>query len=149
MLDCLYSPFTKFTCIQTFSHTHTHSLLWSSFSELSEMLPQIKLNSRNSHLHFSISQLLQEPWGRDPEWISVLCLNSVRIQSPHTSRGPLCPSASLGSPEELQCVSPGSRMSCYWLMVLSFIRWGKTLPLKLGSGRGSWVVQFRHLAGYP
>ena len=179
-----------------------------------------------------------------PYQIALLYLNFMRIQSLGSSRGPLCPSDSLGSPEEFQCFSPGfqrrqwqptavllpgkshgqrslvgcspcgrkewntterptfafhfpalekemathssvlawripgmgepggllsmgshrvghywrdlavaaapgSRMFCYWLMILRFIRWGKTLSLKLGSRRGPWVVQFRHLASYP
>ena len=60
----------------------------------------------------------------------------------------LCPSACSASPDESGWVSPGSRISHYWLMILSFIQWGKKLSSKLGF-KVYLAAQFRHRVGYP
>ena len=60
----------------------------------------------------------------------------------------LCPSACSTSPDESGWVSPGSRISHYWLMILSFIQWRKKLPLKLGF-KMYLAAQFGHRAGCP
>ena len=64
---------------------------------------------------------------------NLLHLNSTRIWSCGTSRDPNIHPPPWGvSPEKFEWVSPSSRISCYWLIILHFIQWGKSLSLKLG-----------------
>ena len=110
--------------------------LWSSSSELSERLsprlwssvnPQIKLKLTALMLCVFICQQFRWP-RKDPEQTSLLHLNSVRIQSLGTIKGPLVPSRGPCShllPHWGQ-VNLGEsllvlRLPEYWLMILSFI----------------------------
>ena len=58
---------------------------------------------------------------KGPEQLSLLCLNSIRIQSLDTSRGLLCLSVSLENPDELGESLLVLRSPYFWLMILSFI----------------------------
>ena len=105
-LIALYSPFTKITYILTFPPTSLEQFprgIWNAVSQAEVLiLPQIKLNSELSCCAiFFLSQQFYGDRQSDPEWTSLLRLNSTRNRSLVTSRGTSCPPASSGSPANL------------------------------------------------
>ena len=91
------------------------------FNKKIYILKKRKHNSQLLGCAFFFFQLIVMVTTKGPEQLSLLCLNSRRIQSLDTSRGLLCLSVSLENPDELGESLLVLRSPYFWLMILSFI----------------------------